>query len=334
MQLQRLLRTRRADLLLATGNFGLRRPPVPQVLWNRNALYFSPVHLRRLLANGQAGEIARTLLGRRWAVASIRASEANLTPTAAFRDQIVRSVPSLAAKRFHVLPFGVDVKEFDAPTRILRESASATNDVFRVLLVSHYNLFRNFETLIRAAAVMLSRRCRPFQIVLTTRLGAGVKDHRYDTSRAHRLVERLGVAHLLAMGGPTPRDRLASLYGSADVVVCPSYAESFGHPLVEAMAAGRPIVASDQPTHRELCGDAASFFSTFDPHALADCIVELMEDPLLRGSRAESGRRRASRFCWNNHFESLTSIVEAALRGATKEKDPCELDEAFAAYSR
>ena len=74
--------------------------------------------------------------------------------------------------------------------------------------------------------------------------------------------------------------------------VFPSLVESFGHPLVEAMAAGLPIAASDIPVHREVCGDAAIYFDPFDPNELADRIESLKTSGRLRERLAQMGIRR------------------------------------------
>ena len=60
--------------------------------------------------------------------------------------------------------------------------------------------------------------------------------------------------------GAVPYSLLHQVYRECDIYVTPAYAESFAHPLVEAMASGLPIVASDLAVHREICQDAAIYF--------------------------------------------------------------------------
>ena len=62
--------------------------------------------------------------------------------------------------------------------------------------------------------------------------------------------------------GTVPYRSLHRLHRACHIYVTPAYAETFAHPLVEAMSSGLPVVASDLPVHREICGDAAfiSFF--------------------------------------------------------------------------
>jgi len=55
------------------------------------------------------------------------------------------------------------------------------------LLASHYNYFRNFETVLRALAIARKRASRPLELVLTTTLGIGRRDHGYDTTEAARV---------------------------------------------------------------------------------------------------------------------------------------------------
>jgi len=308
--LRRLIKDEAVDLILATGNFGMLRPPVPQVLLNRNALYFSKEHLWELRRRGEFRELLNTIMRRRLALASIADSVCNVVPTHAFAGDIKASLPQVPDDRFFVVPHGFDHGAFRRETA---DAASSAGTAKRILMVSHYNYFRNFETLIRAMAEL--RRASPMslELVLTTKLGRGVKDHRYDTSEAAELVESLGLASCTTMLGTVAHNQLQELYSSADVVVCPSYAESFGHPMVEAMAMGRPIVASDRPLQREICGDAAVYFSTFDPQDLATRLQDVLTDHALASRLAAAGPQRAAAYSWERHFHELLGVLDHAL---------------------
>jgi glycosyltransferase involved in cell wall biosynthesis len=103
---------------------------------------------------------------------------------------------------------------------------------------------------------------------------------------------------------------LPDLYRSADIFVFPSYTESFGHPLVEAMATGLPIVASDIPINRELCGPAAEYFSTFDPTSCAAAIRRVAENPDLRRRLSAAALCRAAAFTWESHIDHLIEAFD------------------------
>lgn len=307
--LRRFIKDERVDLILATGNFGMLRPPVPQVLLNRNALYFSKEHLWELRRRGEFRELLNTLMRRRLALASIADSVCNVVPTHAFADDIRESLPNVPDDRFYVIPHGFDHAAFRGPAA----SPKKRTGVKRILMVSHYNYFRNFETLIRGVAVLRKTSPTPIELVLTTKLGKGLKDHRYDTTGAAELVESLGLTDCTTLLGTVPHHELEELYRSADVAVCPSYAESFGHPMVEAMAMGVPVVASDRKLQREICGDAAVYFSTFDPGELATRLQDVLFDADLAEKLSAAGPPRAAAFSWERHFRELLGVLDSAL---------------------
>ncbi|HVJ82766.1 MAG TPA: glycosyltransferase family 1 protein [Planctomycetia bacterium] len=317
IRLRQVIREEEIELILATGNFGMLRPPVPQVLLNRNALYFSREHLWELRRRGEFRELLNTMMRRRLALASIAGSACNVVPTHSFMQDVRASLPRLSGDRFETIPHGFDRAKFARPGATLApEIASKLRrepGLRRILMVSHYNYFRNFETLLRAVAVLRERLKQPIELVLTTKLGKGVKDHRYDTSEAARLVEEAKLENVVTMLGAVPHGELYPLYRSADVVVCPSYAESFGHPMVEAMASGRPIVASDRGVQREMCGDAAVYFSVFDPQHLASRLEQVLGDEALAKRLATNGERRADDFSWEKHFDGLLETIGRTL---------------------
>jgi glycosyltransferase involved in cell wall biosynthesis len=87
--------------------------------------------------------------------------------------------------------------------------------------------------------------------------------------------------------------------------------------MVEAMASGRPLVASDRGTHREVCGDAAVFFSVFDPSHLANRLQQVLTDDALAARLAANGVRRAQDFSWAKHFNQLLAVLDGSLHPAT-----------------
>jgi len=100
--------------------------------------------------------------------------------------------------------------------------------------------------------------------------------------------------------------------------VTPAYAESFAHPLVEAMSSGLPVIASDLPVHREICGDAALYFPRFSPDELANCVHQIREDSDLAARLSQAGLARANDFSWSEHVTRLLDLADrlAAIRKA------------------
>jgi glycosyltransferase involved in cell wall biosynthesis len=125
------------------------------------------------------------------------------------------------------------------------------------------------------------------------------------------LSDRLGLRARVRWEGRVDDGRLSALYGGASVACCPSRAEGFGLPLLEAMAAGVPVVGSDIPAFREVSGGAAVLVPPEDPAALAAALASTMTTP--DQGRIEAGRRQAARYTWETAADRAIDAYEAAL---------------------
>jgi glycosyltransferase involved in cell wall biosynthesis len=108
--------------------------------------------------------------------------------------------------------------------------------------------------------------------------------------------------------GRVPDADLAVLLDRATALVVPSRAEGFGLPLLEAMAAGTPVVTSDAPALVEV-GAGAARVSRLEPFALATVLREVVTDPALREGMTQAGRTRAAAFSWDAAAGALWSAV-------------------------
>jgi len=295
--LRGLARRERPDVLFSSANFAMLGCPCPQMLLVRIPLYFSREYLEHVLAEKSATFRAEIAL-RRWLVArSVGAADRVMTPTAAMRDDLARFV-NIPPGRAVVNPYGVPRERVSAA---LTRKTSAR---FRILWVSHYADHKNLATLLRAAEIL--RAEMDFELVLTLDAALRNGQHTPMPEAERELLARLeGVARL---AGVRSYDETWQLYREADVFVFPSLCESFGHPLVEAMASGLPIVASDIPVHREICGDAAAYFPVLDAAALADALRGLMKDAATREKLTARGAERVKEFLWEDHVARLLEL--------------------------
>jgi glycosyltransferase involved in cell wall biosynthesis len=108
----------------------------------------------------------------------------------------------------------------------------------------------------------------------------------------HRYVAELGLAGAVQFAGHASDATVASAYAHADVLVVTSEHEGFCVPVVEAMAAGVPVVAFDQGAVPEVLGGAGVLVSDKDPYALASAIAALLQDPARRRAAIAAGRQR------------------------------------------
>jgi glycosyltransferase involved in cell wall biosynthesis len=111
-----------------------------------------------------------------------------------------------------------------------------------------------------------------------------------------RVAARLGVADAVDLVGPVADDVLAAHYATADVYVSLSQHEGFAVPIVEAMAAGLPVVALGVTAVPETAGDAALLVDRPDPRLVATAVARLLRDRELHQSVVAAGRERARAF--------------------------------------
>jgi glycosyltransferase involved in cell wall biosynthesis len=307
-----LVQCSHADVLLSTGNFALRKSPVPQILLSRNSLYTSPDFYRDLLVRYEYRTWLDTHIRARLAKRSIHWADVTVAPSQAFADELHR----WTGARVRAIHHGFDREAFVRDTTPLapqvEEKLRTAGQSLKLLFVSHYNYYRNFETLLRALPLLRERVAgRPIKLLLTCNLASGKNPGAYRPGAAAALVKELGLAEMVIELGAIPYHQLHLLYGRADVYVTPAYTETFAHPLVEAMASGLPVVASDLPVHHEICGDAAVYFPRFSPERLAETAAQIAQTPAAAGRMSAAGLERSRQFSWKRHVEEIIELCHA-----------------------
>jgi glycosyltransferase involved in cell wall biosynthesis len=111
--------------------------------------------------------------------------------------------------------------------------------------------------------------------------------------------------------GYIPNRDLPSLYAGAFAYLYPSLRESFGLPLLEAMACGTPVISSNTSAIPEIAGDAALLINPANEKEMADQLIRLEEDPLIYQEQVEKGYIRSASFSWEKTAEELLSIYQS-----------------------
>lgn len=179
-----------------------------------------------------------------------------------------------------------------------------------ILSVSTIYRYKNFVRLIEAFGLLRRRGVFNGDLVIAGRpLERDYVAEMYSQIAAWDLNEYV---HLL---NEVPYEDLPALYRGASLFVFPSYSETFGHPLVEAMACKVPVVASKVMCMPEICQDAALYFDPFDVNDMAQKMASVLQDEKLRQALRERGQQRAREFSWEKSARETLRVFEEVIYG-------------------
>jgi glycosyltransferase involved in cell wall biosynthesis len=171
----------------------------------------------------------------------------------------------------------------------------------------------------------------------------GYKDAGTAISAFAKISESIPNLHLLFIGGGalTPKEKksfrqlgitpkvkqltvsdseLPRIYSNAIALIYPSTYEGFGLPLVEAMASGVPILASDTEINREIAQDVANYFPTGNFSALAAGIQAILADPIGQRTKIEAGILRSKDFSWLQCARQTAEVYKAVMQTGTAKR--------------
>ena len=162
---------------------------------------------------------------------------------------------------------------------------------------------KNHTTLLQARRLAQTELGRPLPLIL---VGAEVDD-RPRWSEVITPGDRAdGVRHL----GYVPEADLGALFALSRALVFPSLFEGFGMPVLEALRVGCPVVCSDLPSLREICGDGARYVDPSSAEAVAAGIVNIWRNEAL-DEQVEIGRQRAALFSWKGTAEATLEVFRS-----------------------
>ena len=217
----------------------------------------------------------------------------------AISQALAQRAKGFRAKDVAVVPNGIDIEIF--------RHIDISRVPHRIISVAHLKKVKGLDYLIKAMPAVL----KDFPDAEFVLVGDGP-----ERKNLENLAHSLGLGGRVKFKGALPHSQVAQELAKAEVFVLPSLAEGFGIAVVEAMAAGLPVIASRvggitdiiQHNHNGLLIEPES------PQAIADAVIKLFTNPGLAQTLTQNARRNTNRYSWQNISEKINQLYLTLLK--------------------
>jgi glycosyltransferase involved in cell wall biosynthesis len=176
-----------------------------------------------------------------------------------------------------------------------------------LLAVSDIYVQKNLHTLMRALA-----KVRVHYPEMVLRIAGRAIDADY-LRELRSDIDELHLGDAVEFLGECNTGQLLELYRDCKLFVFPSTVETFGNPLVEAMACGAPIVSSDTAAMPEILGNAAVFFDPLDADDMAGRIIDVLSNDQTRERLTANALGRAKLFSWDETARRTAEVIKSVV---------------------
>jgi len=219
------------------------------------------------------------------------------------RKVIEQSVPGLAGKTVVIAP---GISPAFRTNHLPRPCWLPVEDY--LLYASMIDYYKMQVQVVRAYGILKQKHGRSEKLVL-----AGPERRGYGR-RVRAEIERLGLTGDVILAGPVPYEEMPGLYQHARINLFASECENCPNVLLEALAAGRPIVASNRPPMPQFAGNAAVYFDPASPEELAERVASLLEDPARMEELSGNAKKRSLPYDWIRTAEVTWKLIENLAR--------------------
>jgi D-inositol-3-phosphate glycosyltransferase len=270
------------------------------------------------LAEGETPEPMIRVQGETQVVAAANALIANTDAEGASLVSLYDACPDTV----HVVSPGVDLYTFTPgeSRSAARDQIGQPQDALVVSFVGRIQPHKGPEVLIRATSELVKHTPLLRHKLIVNIVGGASGANTEEVDRLKELTTWLAIDDVVRFSPPVPREDLPQWYRAADLVIVPSYSESFGLVALEAQACGTPVVATAVGGLRTAVADGISgvLVDGHDPKAWSSVISRLLQEPQRRVLLSMGAVEHASHFGWDVTARGTLDIYDQVISQARK----------------
>lgn len=229
----------------------------------------------------------------------------------------LRNEEGVADDRLGLIYNGIEIPQYSQDRAAIRSSLTIDDSTLVFVIVANLIPYKGHLDLIEAFDLANERIAQPWHLLVAGR-DDGIESELRAAARQRNIDSKISF-----LGS---RSDIANLMSASDVGLLSSHQEGFSNTILEAMAAGLPMVVTNVGGNAEAVvnGETGLVVPPHDPHALAEAIVLIARDPLLRQRYGAAGRKRVESLFL---LDACAARYEALYRGLRQGKTPRNIPE-------
>lgn len=290
LRLPGLLREIKADILFCPGGVVGTRPPkgCRTVTMFRNMIPFDPAQRRKYPLGFD--RLRNWLLNRVMLKSMVQADLVIFISQ--YARKVIEAVAGEPLTRGLVIYHGINPRfRIEASVKLPRPEWLPGEGY--LLYVSTLDVFKAQVEVVKGYAILKQQRQTREKLLLV-----GPENPAYG-QKVRSEINRLGLNDDVIVVGAVPHEALPAVYHHALISIFASESENCPNILLESLAAGRPIVASNRPPMPEFGGDAVVYFDPTSPSDLAEKLAAIIDNPVYMARLSEKARDRSLLYDWN-----------------------------------
>ena len=303
-----IVKKEHTDILVSLTNFGPIYVSCPHIIFQRNPVYYSHYYLTQI---GKM-KLLEVMIRRFYTYLIMKNARIVVTPSVSMANMIQNKYPQLNKNKFKVIYHGFNQDQRTHETYGWQKYIA--KEKIKILYTSHPGLHKGYNILFDII-VELKKLCNDFVAYLTV---SRAMDSPKVVAGYETRVKELGIADNVTFLGQIPQNQMRPLYEMCDLLIYPSLAESFGFSMIEALGYNLPIVASDTPVNREICGNGAAYYPSTDARQGALTIFNALKPEALDRLRILGKKRFASfDWGWERYAREFVAMINDVLQKST-----------------